>query len=179
MLASAGHPPALHVTADGGVTEVPTPGPLLGAFADSEWQAETLAVAPGELVLLYTDGVTETASESGERYGVDRLQPVPVGTRGIAGRSRCWTRSMRRLICSVAARRPTTSRRWRWPHATTDQAAAGGRCASAPVEHDERDGVAGAALRNRQLVGEHRQRRRRAGIEQSAAPAAKRAERQR
>jgi serine phosphatase RsbU (regulator of sigma subunit) len=74
VLASAGHPPALHVTANGGVTEVPTPGPLLGAFEDSEWQAESLLVAPGELVLLYTDGVTETASESGERYGVDRLR---------------------------------------------------------------------------------------------------------
>ena len=30
-------------------------------------------MAPGELVLLYTDGVTEMASGSGERYGVDRL----------------------------------------------------------------------------------------------------------
>jgi serine phosphatase RsbU (regulator of sigma subunit) len=73
VLASAGHPPAVHVAADGRVTEVPAPGPLLGAFADSQWEAETLAVAPGELVLLYTDGVTETASGSGERYGVDRL----------------------------------------------------------------------------------------------------------
>jgi PAS domain S-box-containing protein len=74
VLASAGHPPALHVTATGAVTEVPTPGPLLGAFEDSEWEAESLAVASGELVLLYTDGVTETAAESGERYGVDRLR---------------------------------------------------------------------------------------------------------
>jgi len=74
VLASAGHPPALHVAANGDVTEAPSPGPLLGAFEDSEWQAETLAVAPGELVLLYTDGVTETASESGERYGVARLR---------------------------------------------------------------------------------------------------------
>jgi sigma-B regulation protein RsbU (phosphoserine phosphatase) len=74
VLASAGHPPALHVAADGEVTEVPTPGPLLGAFADSEWRAETLGVAAGELVLLYTDGVTETASGSGERYGIDRLR---------------------------------------------------------------------------------------------------------
>ena len=73
VLASAGHPPALHVAAGGGVTEAPAPGPLLGAFVDSEWQAENLDVAPGELVLLYTDGVTETASESGERFGVDRL----------------------------------------------------------------------------------------------------------
>lgn len=74
VLASAGHPPALHVAADGSVTEAPAPGPLLGAFADSEWQAETLAVVPGELVLLYTDGVTEAASGSGERYGVQRLR---------------------------------------------------------------------------------------------------------
>jgi serine phosphatase RsbU (regulator of sigma subunit) len=74
VLASAGHPPALHVAVDGEVTEVPTPGPLLGAFVDSEWKAETLPVAAGELVLLYTDGVTETASGSGERYGVDRLR---------------------------------------------------------------------------------------------------------
>jgi PAS domain S-box-containing protein len=76
VLASAGHPPALHLAADGGVTEAPTPGPLLGAFVDSEWQAETLAVGSGELVLLYTDGVTETASASGERYGVDRLRQL-------------------------------------------------------------------------------------------------------
>jgi sigma-B regulation protein RsbU (phosphoserine phosphatase) len=31
-------------------------------------------VVPGELVLLYTDGVTETASVSGERYGIGRLR---------------------------------------------------------------------------------------------------------
>ena len=74
VLASAGHPPAMHVAADGGVLEVPAPGPLLGAFADSAWHAETLTVRPGELVLLYTDGVTETAAASGERYGVDRLR---------------------------------------------------------------------------------------------------------
>jgi len=74
VLASAGHPPALHLAANGDVTEAPVPGPLLGAFVDSEWPVETLAVAPGELVLLYTDGVTETASESGERYGIGRLR---------------------------------------------------------------------------------------------------------
>jgi PAS domain S-box-containing protein len=74
VLASAGHPPALHVTAKGAVAEAPDPGPLLGAFEDSEWRPQTLAVQPGELVLLYTDGVTETASVTGERYGVGRLR---------------------------------------------------------------------------------------------------------
>jgi serine phosphatase RsbU (regulator of sigma subunit) len=74
VLASAGHPPALHVSAAGAVVEAPDPGPLLGAFEDSEWRPQSLAVVPGELVLLYTDGVTETASVSGERYGIGRLR---------------------------------------------------------------------------------------------------------
>ena len=84
VLASAGHPAALHVAADGSVTEVPAPGPMLGAFEDSAWQAETLAVRPGELVLLYTDGVTETASASGERYGVGRLRQFLTAHAGSA-----------------------------------------------------------------------------------------------
>ena len=41
------------MTADGDVTEVPTPGPLLGAFADSEWQAEELAKQTGAYVFLF------------------------------------------------------------------------------------------------------------------------------
>ncbi len=63
VLSSAGHPPALRVDADGRVTEAPVPGPLLGAFEDATWNEETVAVGPGDLVLLYTDGVTETAGE--------------------------------------------------------------------------------------------------------------------
>jgi PAS domain S-box-containing protein len=74
IVASAGHPPALHVAANGDVTEAPAAGPLLGAFEDAEWHSQTLPVGPGEVVLLYTDGVTETASASGERYGIGRLR---------------------------------------------------------------------------------------------------------
>jgi serine phosphatase RsbU (regulator of sigma subunit) len=73
VLSSAGHPPALLVDADGNVTEAPAPGPLLGAFADGQWGEETVGVQPGELVLLYTDGVTETAGPH-ERFGLPRLR---------------------------------------------------------------------------------------------------------
>jgi PAS domain S-box-containing protein len=72
-LSSAGHPPALLVTRAGTVTESPVPGPLLGAFKDSQWQQETVPVEPGQLVLLYTDGVTD-ASGDRERFGGDRLR---------------------------------------------------------------------------------------------------------
>jgi sigma-B regulation protein RsbU (phosphoserine phosphatase) len=74
------------VTAGGSVTEAPVPGPLLGAFEDAEWRPESLAVSPGELVLLYTDGVTETASGSGERYGVGRLRRFLSERVGVAPR---------------------------------------------------------------------------------------------
>lgn len=87
VLASAGHPPALHVAANGDVTELPAPGPLLGAFADAAWQAESVAVTPGELVLLYTDGVSETASATGERFGVRRLRKF-LTSRGGTGPER-------------------------------------------------------------------------------------------
>lgn len=75
VLSSAGHPPALRVDADGRVTEAPVPGPLLGAFEDATWNEETVAVGPGDLVLLYTDGVTETAG-SDERFGLRRLRAL-------------------------------------------------------------------------------------------------------
>ena len=75
VLSSAGHPPALRVDAGGSVTEAPAPGPLLGAFEDAKWSEETVPVGPGELVLLYTDGVTETAG-SDERFGLRRLREL-------------------------------------------------------------------------------------------------------
>jgi len=73
VLSSAGHPAALLVDVDGNIVEAPATGPLLGAFDDARWEEETVAVAPGTLVLLYTDGISETAGAH-ERFGVERLR---------------------------------------------------------------------------------------------------------
>lgn len=73
VMCSAGHPPALIVDRAGTVSEVPAPGPLLGAFADSVWHQEHVPVSAGELVLMYTDGVTETLGDT-DRYGGGRLR---------------------------------------------------------------------------------------------------------
>lgn len=73
--ASAGHPLPLLVTADG-VRSVGRTGPVLGAFADSEWPTEELCVGTDEVMLLYTDGVTDTVGSDG-RFGETRLrQPM-------------------------------------------------------------------------------------------------------
>jgi phosphoserine phosphatase RsbU/P len=74
VLSSAGHPPALIVSSGGRVREAPTSGPLLGAFADSTWPEEVLAV-DRDLILMYTDGVTETVGRH-ERFGSARLRSL-------------------------------------------------------------------------------------------------------
>jgi serine phosphatase RsbU (regulator of sigma subunit) len=75
VLSSAGHPRAMIVAANGRVIEAPAPGPLLGAFPDGHWPEETVPVDENTLILLYTDGVTETAGET-ERFGVGRLSAL-------------------------------------------------------------------------------------------------------
>jgi serine phosphatase RsbU (regulator of sigma subunit) len=75
LLSSGGHPPALLVSATGGVQEISGAGPLLGAFDDSRWPEVPLVVSPDQLLLLYTDGVTETVGAS-DRFGSARLKAL-------------------------------------------------------------------------------------------------------
>lgn len=75
VMCSAGHPPALIVDRAGTVIEAPAPGPLLGAFADGTWHQERIPASSGELVLMYTDGVTETMGDT-DRFGPRRLRQL-------------------------------------------------------------------------------------------------------
>jgi serine phosphatase RsbU (regulator of sigma subunit)/ketosteroid isomerase-like protein len=70
-LAVAGHPPPLLVDGDR-VTQVTSSAPVLGAFTDETWSLDAVRVAPGQLVVVVTDGVTETVGD-GERFGEERL----------------------------------------------------------------------------------------------------------
>ncbi len=69
----AGHPPPLVVRADGSVEEVGPSGKVLGVFPDAELQDTPLRLMPGEVLVLYTDGVTEARSPDGEFFGEERL----------------------------------------------------------------------------------------------------------
>ena len=72
IVACAGHPPPLRVAADGSVTPVGRVGTLLGAFEEGRWRTDTVDLALGESLVLYTDGVTDTRGAS-ERFGQERL----------------------------------------------------------------------------------------------------------
>ncbi|MGW7195330.1 PP2C family protein-serine/threonine phosphatase [Streptomyces chryseus] len=70
-LASGGHPPALLMRADGQVDYLSTPGgQLIGVLPDAHIATTTVRLAPGDTLLLHTDGLTEAQSAgAGGRYG--------------------------------------------------------------------------------------------------------------
>ena len=83
-LALGGHPRPVHVSR-GAATLVGTPGSLLGVLADAELSDLELSLAPGEALLVYTDGVPEGRA-NGTFYGTDRLLEVAALTASDADR---------------------------------------------------------------------------------------------
>ena len=69
---NAGHPPPLVVT-PGGIRCLTAGGPILGVFEHAAFPSESVQLASGDSVVLYSDGVTEAASADGEEFGIDRL----------------------------------------------------------------------------------------------------------
>lgn len=77
-LARAGHCPALHVHEAGGPPALVRPSGLGlgldhgGAF-DRVLRETTVALGPGDALVLYTDGLVESRNPEGEEYGYERL----------------------------------------------------------------------------------------------------------
>jgi serine phosphatase RsbU (regulator of sigma subunit) len=68
----AGHPQPLLVRG-GAVTPVGRWGVMVGAWADAAWEAVPVDLEPGDMLVLYTDGVTD-ARGAGARFGEPRLR---------------------------------------------------------------------------------------------------------
>ncbi len=79
---SAGHMAPVVRRTTGGVEE---PGDgnggfPLGLMEDSDYEIERTTIAPGELFVLYTDGINESCAPSGEQYGTDRIRKFVGGS---------------------------------------------------------------------------------------------------
>lgn len=74
-LANAGHEPPLLIRRDGSPIEpIEGSGPLLGAFRSLDLPERVVDLAAGDMILLYTDGVTDARSANGARFEDDRLR---------------------------------------------------------------------------------------------------------
>lgn len=75
---NAGHPPPLLISTTKGkpVDELRTTGMALGMVEKTSWQQKVAKLSPGDLLLLYTDGITEAQNRDGYFFGEDRLHDL-------------------------------------------------------------------------------------------------------
>jgi sigma-B regulation protein RsbU (phosphoserine phosphatase) len=79
--ALAGHPrPLWYRRASAAVEVLDGEGPPVGLFPGADFEERSVQLAPGDLVLLYTDGVTECRNEQQEQFGQRRLEEFLTAT---------------------------------------------------------------------------------------------------
>lgn len=75
--ANGGHNAPLIIHADGRSTVIPmTGGIALGVVPDFQYGQETVTVSPGDILMLYTDGVTEAMNADDQEFGLERLREI-------------------------------------------------------------------------------------------------------
>ena len=80
LYANAGHPPPLlWRSSKKEVFRFPPGGTILGPFPESVYENATVDVAKDDRLFLYTDGIIETRSRTGEFFGDDRLEEFVKG----------------------------------------------------------------------------------------------------
>jgi serine phosphatase RsbU (regulator of sigma subunit) len=71
---NAGHlPPLLFHRATGEIEWLETGGTVIGLFPAAEYQCGQAWLQPGDILILYTDGVTEATNAAGEEFAIERL----------------------------------------------------------------------------------------------------------
>lgn len=78
---NAGHYLPIVVRVDGSVVRLREGGPVLGVFADAEYEQAQLPLSTGDRIVLFTDGVSEARNAAGEEFGEDRLIAAAVASR--------------------------------------------------------------------------------------------------
>jgi serine phosphatase RsbU (regulator of sigma subunit)/catechol 2,3-dioxygenase-like lactoylglutathione lyase family enzyme len=81
---NCGHPPALLLRGDDRVERLGATCTVVGLFEKWECAMEERVLAPGDAILLYTDGVTEATNGAGEEFGVERLMEAARRHRGLS-----------------------------------------------------------------------------------------------
>lgn len=74
---NAGHNPPLLLRGAGGfwpsIEWLAPTSPAIGLVEDGQFSQQEISLAPGDALLLYTDGATETENAAGEPFGAERL----------------------------------------------------------------------------------------------------------
>jgi sigma-B regulation protein RsbU (phosphoserine phosphatase) len=71
---SAGHPPAILLRANGELESLSEGGLLLGVLPDASYVSGSFRLSAGDVLVIYSDGVTESLNNAGEEFGYARLE---------------------------------------------------------------------------------------------------------
>jgi sigma-B regulation protein RsbU (phosphoserine phosphatase) len=85
---NAGHNPPFLLSAQAGdaVQVLRRTGIPLGVFGDTNWEQRVVQLAPGDMLILYTDGLTEVENPQEEFFGEERLLEVAQANLGRSAR---------------------------------------------------------------------------------------------
>jgi len=81
---NAGHNPPLLLKTDGQIIELTEGGLILGMFPESTYEERPVYINKGDILLFYTDGVTEAQDIDDREFGVERLKELVVKSRNLA-----------------------------------------------------------------------------------------------
>ena len=84
-LCNGGHLAPLHVST-AGINSIPSSALPVGMFLDQEFPSVRVSASPGDSLVLYTDGCTESAGAGGVEYGDHRLGSLLQGRHGHGSR---------------------------------------------------------------------------------------------
>jgi sigma-B regulation protein RsbU (phosphoserine phosphatase) len=73
---NAGHNPPILRRGDGTIEPLLDGGLALGILPDSRYEERPVSIWPGDILLLYTDGVSEAADPADSQFGTDRLEEL-------------------------------------------------------------------------------------------------------
>jgi phosphoserine phosphatase RsbU/P len=83
---NAGHNPPLVISRVGDVSTVrrlEQGGPIVGLFELASYDEETIALTPGDWLIIFTDGISEAMSAAGDEYGDDRIVALVEANAGL------------------------------------------------------------------------------------------------
>jgi len=75
--ANGGHnPPLLLRSKSGQSVELESGGPIMGILKDAQFSNTMVELDPGDILTMFTDGVTEQENEAGDEFSISRLEDV-------------------------------------------------------------------------------------------------------
>ena len=86
---NAGHHPAIVLRPDGQVRLLSSGGTVLGILDGTTYNERVIDLVPGDILLLYTDGVVEAENEAEEMFGRQRLEEFVRANAAMSARQLC------------------------------------------------------------------------------------------